>query len=139
MGERQSLGRLTEIRWLRVLLIGLAAEFALSFVALPFAFLPNGQAMLNIVIVPAALIVFTLFGYWVARPLQDRFVLHGILMGAVGVVLYIVLIFGASFLPGAPPLDLSVSFSAAYLLTHTLKLVGGGLGGWLAARKSGRA
>ena len=44
-----------------------------------------------------------------------------------------------SSLPGAPPFDASVSFSPAYLLTHGLKLVGGGIGGWLAGRKHGAA
>lgn len=101
MRERQSSERRTGLRWLRrlrSLLIGLAAEFALSLVAVPFAVLRTGQA-----------------------------------------VLYIVLLFGASALPGAPSLDLSVSFSPAYLATHALKLVGGGIGGWLAAGKSRRA
>ena len=135
-GEEETSGaRPSGIRWLRVLLIGLAAELLLSFVAMPFALMPNGQDYMLYAVIPATPILFAGFGYWAARPLRDRFLLHGLLTGAVGVVLYIVLIGGATSLPGAPPMDWSVSFSPAYLLTHALKLVGGALGGWLAGRR----
>jgi hypothetical protein len=122
------------IHWLRVLLIGVAAEVTLSITVIPFALL-GGQSLLNIVIEPATLIVFVLFGFWVARRLTGRFVLHGVLMGAVAVLFYNALNFGASSLPGAPALDLAKIFSPLYLLSHALKLVGGGIGGWLAERK----
>ena len=121
------------IRWLRILLIGIAAEVALSIVVIPFALL-GGQKLLDIVIEPATLIVYVPFGLWVARPLHGRCVLHGILMGAVAVLFYNALNFGASSLPGAPALDLTKIFSPLYLLSHALKLVGGGIGGWLASR-----
>ncbi|MBO9574464.1 MAG: hypothetical protein J7494_01885 [Sphingobium sp.] len=134
-----STGRAGGIRWLRVLLIGLAAELVLSLVAIPFALMPDGQALLNIVIMPAALILFVPFGYWVARPLAGRFVLHGVLMGLAGVVAYNALVFGALSLPGAPPMNLAELLSPTYLLTHGLKLVGGGIGGFLVARTRQRA
>jgi hypothetical protein len=121
------------IRWLRVLLIGIAAEMGLMVVVAPLA-LMGGQGPLNAGIAPATLIVFVLFGLWVARPLQDGFVLHGILMGAAGVIFYNALNFGVTFLPGAPALDLAKLFAPLYLLSHALKLIGGGLGGWIASR-----
>jgi hypothetical protein len=134
--EQRSGGQADGIRWLRILGIGLLAELALSVVAVPFAFMPGGRDVMMYAVVPATLILFIPFGYWAARPLRSRFVLHGLLTGAVGVVLYIVLILGATSLPGAPPMDWATSFSPSYLLTHALKLVGGALGGALAARKS---
>jgi hypothetical protein len=81
------------------------------------------------------LVVFVPFGLWVARPLHGRFVLHGVLMGAAGIIFYNAMNFGATSLPGAPALDLAKLFSPLYLLSHALKLVGGGIGGWLAGRK----
>lgn len=135
--EERSGGHVGGIRWLRILGIGLLAELALSVVAVPFAAVQGGQDLMMYAVVPATPVLFVLFGYWAARPLRSRFVLHGLLTGAVGVVLYIVLIVGATSLPGAPPMDWGKSFAPSYLLTHALKLAGGTIGGWLAARNNG--
>ncbi|HEY1125903.1 MAG TPA: hypothetical protein VGE65_09735 [Sphingobium sp.] len=122
------------VRWLRVLLMGLAAEVALMIIVIPFALL-GGERLLDIAVGPVTLIVFALFGFVIARPLSGRHVLHGALMGAAGVLIYNALILSATSLPGAPPLDVARTFSPLYLLSHALKLVGGGIGGWLASRK----
>ncbi|MBO9669989.1 MAG: hypothetical protein J7485_05690 [Sphingobium sp.] len=122
------------IRWLRVLLIGIAAEFGLMLVVAPL-YLIGGQEAVNLGVAPATLVVFIPFGIWVARPLKDRFVLHGVLMGAAAVVFYNVMNFGATSVPGAPPLNVAQLFSPLYLLSHVFKLVGGGIGGWLASRR----
>lgn len=125
---------LGSVRWLRALLIGIAAEFALMIVVAPL-YLIGGQEAVNIGVSPATLVVFVPFGLWAARPLQSRFVLHGVLMGAAGVIFYNAMNFGATSLPGAPPLNLAQLFSPLYLLSHALKLIGGGIGGWLASRR----
>ena len=122
------------VRWLRVILIGIAAEIALMVVVIPL-YLLGGDAAVNIGIEPATLVVFVAFGLWTARPLQDRFVLHGVLMGVAAIIFYNAMNFGGSAIPGAPPLDLAKLFSPLYLLSHVLKLVGGGIGGWLVARR----
>jgi hypothetical protein len=125
---------LGSVRWLRILLIGIAAEFVLMVVVVPF-FLIGGEQAVSIGVSPVTLIVFVPFGLWVARPLQSRFVLHGVLMGAASVIFYNAMNFAATSLPGAPPLNLAQLFSPLYLLSHALKLIGGGIGGWLASRR----
>lgn len=136
---RASSGRAREIRgirWLRVLLLGLAAEVALMVVAVPTYMLPDPQRVLDVVIGPASFVVLVIFGYWAARPVPRLRALHGLLTGAVGVLLYLGLILAASFIPGAPEGAFTGSLTPSYLLAHGLKLLGGWTGGMLAARRA---
>jgi hypothetical protein len=120
------------IRWLRVLLAGFLAEVALIAVAIPLYFLPNAQTALNLGIPPASFLVLVAFGYWAARGAPRSQVLNGFLAGLAGMLLYLCLaIRGAA----AAHRDLWASMTPAYLLAHALKLAGGAVGGWLAARK----
>ena len=122
------------VRWRRVILIGIAAEFALILVIIPVYFLPNRIAAINIAIVPASFVVLLGFGYWAARRAPGQFALHGLLTGVAAVLFYLVMPIVASAFPGAPKPDFALLFSPAYLLAHTAKLVGATLGGMLAGR-----
>jgi hypothetical protein len=122
------------LRWLRALLLGVAAEVALMFVVVPFYFLPHPTEVLQIVIAPASFLVMAAFGYWAARRAPARQVLLGLLAGVGGVLFYLAMML-AYLIPGAPPMNTGVLFSFAYLLAHALKLAGGAFGGFLAARR----
>ncbi len=127
------------IRWLRVVIAGLAAEVALMVVAAAAYALPDPQRAIDIAIGPASFAAMALFGYWAARPLARLQPLHGLLTGAVGVLLYVVLMLGASLAPGAPAGAFAATLTPAYLLAHVLKLLGGWIGGTLAARAGRKA
>ena len=120
------------IRWFRVVLAGFLAEVALIAVAVPLFFLPNSQTVLNYAIPPASFVVLIPFGWWAAKGLPRSQVLNGLLAGLAGVVLYLALGIGAGL---ATHRDPWASLTPAYILAHALKLAGGGVGGWLAARK----
>ena len=122
------------VRWLRVLIAGFLAEVVLILVAIPLFFLPNSTTALNLVIPPASFLVLIPFGWWAARGAPQSQVLNGFLAGLAGVVLYVALTVCAAAL--AHRGDLAASVRPAYLLAHALKLVGGALGGWIAARRA---
>ena len=56
------------------------------------------------------------------------------LTGAVGVLLYLGMMLAGSTAPGAPPGAFAATLTPAYLIAHVLKLLGGWIGGVLAAR-----
>jgi putative membrane protein (TIGR04086 family) len=120
------------VRWLRVLIAGFLAEVALIAVAVPLYFLPDRTTALDIGVPPVSFLVLIPFGWWAARGAPRAQVLNGFLAGLAGVVLYLCLTGIAAVVADR---DLSASFRPAYLLAHALKLAGGALGGWLAARK----
>jgi putative membrane protein (TIGR04086 family) len=124
------------IRWVRVLLAGFLAEVALIAVAVPLYFLPNRDQALNLAIPPASFLVLVAFGWWVGRSAPRAPVLNGFLAGTVGVVLYVILTAAGAV---ATHQDFLPSLRPAYLLAHALKMAGGALGGWLAARRAAAA
>jgi hypothetical protein len=67
-----------------------------------------------------------LFTLWAGKRIQSRFVLHGVLIGVVGVVLFCLLILAASGSLAQPFL---------YVVAHGLKLLGGAAGGFVAERR----
>jgi len=73
------------------------------------------------VAVVASLVMPFLFGNWTARKAETFFVLHGLLVGAVGILIYVILTGGA-----AEPV--------LYIFAHFLKLLGGAAGGYVARR-----
>ena len=102
-------------------------------VAGPLYFLPNRDTALNVGVPPASFLVLIPFGWWAARGATRSQVLNGVLAGLSGVVIYLCLTgIGAA----VTHQDLSASLRPAYLLAHALKLAGGAVGGWLAARKA---
>lgn len=90
---------------------------------------------LNPAIPVMALILFIIAGYWCGRGTSAP-VLNGFIAGLWGVLLYLALSLCLS--SAVADYDLEKSVSPAYLLAHGLKVVGGVIGGTLAARKAGR-
>lgn len=112
----------TDIRWMRVLVGGFLTEITLFAVVLPLNALSSDFTYYAV-----PFLVFTwgiIFGYWVARPLNAAFVLHGALVALVASVLYVVL---TTALAAPVPL--------LFHLSHGLRLLGGMLGGKLAERR----
>ena len=125
--------RPSAIRWIRVLLAGFFAELALVAVAILLYFAPNSATALNLGIPPASFVLLVAFGYWAARGAPRLQVLNGFLAGLAGVLLYLGLaVVGAL---ATHRTDISAAVTPAYLLAHALKLAGGAVGGWLAARR----
>jgi hypothetical protein len=120
------------IRWLRVMIAGFLAEVAIIVVVIPFYFLPDRQTALNLAVPPASFLVFVGFGWWAARGLPRWQVLNGFLAGLAGVLLYLALGFVGAAATHTNPM---ASMTPAYMLAHALKMAGGAVGGWLAARK----
>jgi hypothetical protein len=122
----------SSIRWLRVVLAGFLAEVALIAVAVPLYFFPDRTMALNVGIPPASFLVLILFGWWAARGAPRAHVLNGFLAGLAGVLLYMGLTTVGAVVTHQSPW---ASMTPAYMLAHALKMAGGALGGWLAARR----
>ena len=110
----------TKIRWGLALLGGFLAEVGI-FAVMPIALQFGSQAPLY-VIPPTCVVMTFVFGYWAARRAGSRFVLHGMLVGAVAALIYIALTLGKT-LPWA------------YVVSHFLKVLGGMAGGFVAGRQ----
>ena len=111
------------IHWGRVLVGGLLAETALILAIVPLG-LRLGDAFLHYAAPPGSFITCFLGALWVARRIQSRFILHGVLVGVVAALIYVAL-------TRAKPEPL------AYIVAHALKLVGGACGGLVSKRNRG--
>ena len=119
MGE-EAVGAMAKMHWVRILIGGFLAEAALILLVIPVAMMWGQHALLYLA--PAGSLAFCfLLGFWVGRGVKSRFVVHGLLVGAVAIAIYAAL----TRLEPEP---------WAYVLAHGLKLVGGASGGWLAGR-----
>ena len=128
------------IRWGRIVVAAFLAEvsviaifFLLLFGAMlagvpelarPMSTLDYVDAMVSSFVM---VFVFTL---WVGRRIESGFVLHGILVGAVAMLLFVALNFGLNGTLEEPPL---------YWVAHGLKILGGLTGGLVAERRRHRA
>ena len=115
--------RLADLRWGRVIVGGVSAEllvFAIVFPVLHFF----GQTAFLASILIASLAMPFLFALWVCRRVASHFVLHGLLVGVVAALVYLILARGHP-----EPL--------LYKIAHGLKLVGGLLGGLVASLRAG--
>jgi presenilin-like A22 family membrane protease len=121
------------IRWGRTLIAAVAVEIVLIAVTMAlFATRADPNPILDLVIPPLALILFIPAGQWVARGTSAP-ILNGFVAGLWGIALYVAL---TLIMQGAvADFDFESSVRPAYLLAHGLKVVGGGIGGWLVARK----
>ena len=106
------------IRWGRVLASGFLSKLAVFAVFIPATVL-FGQVPGQYTAVAASLVMPFLFGLWAARKVEAYSVLHGMMVGAVGVLIYLGLTRGQP-----EPL--------LYIFGHGLKLLGGAAGGYLA-------
>jgi uncharacterized membrane protein HdeD (DUF308 family) len=109
------------LHWGRVIIGGVLAELAVFAVVFPVLHFFGQQAFLVSILVASAVMPF-LFAMWVARRVESHWALHGLLVGTVAIILYLVVAWGRS-----EPL--------LYIIAHGLKLVGGLSGGVWAARR----
>ena len=113
----------TPIRWGRVLLGGLFIELAMFAFVIPLTAI--GEQVLYYAVPFLAFGIAVVFGWWVARPLSGRQVLHGALVAVAASLMYIALT-TAMGVAGTLPL--------LYHVSHGLRILGGMLGGSIAAR-----
>jgi hypothetical protein len=113
--------RFAHLRWGRVILGGVAAELAVFAIVFPVLHFFGQSAFLASILV-ASFAMPLVFALWVARHAESHLVLHGFLVGAVAALFYVILAWGQP-----EPL--------LYKIAHGLKLVGGLLGGVMAANR----
>lgn len=104
-----------EVRWGRVLVGGVSAELAVFAIVFPVLRFFGQQAFLASILIASLAMPF-LFAVWVCRRVKSHFVLHGLLVGVVAALMYLIVAWGQP-----EPL--------VYKIAHGLKLVGGLLGG----------
>ena len=125
------------IHWRLVLVAGFLSElavFAIFFLLLAAAALAGvpelARPMSTLDYIDAMVSSFVmvfLFTLWVGKRIESGFVRHGILIGVVGIVLFMLLIFALSGSLAQPPL---------YIVAHGLKILGGIAGGRLAQKRA---
>jgi len=123
--------------WGRIALGGFLVELLLMALTVPI-FMWGTEAGVLFLGVFGSLVASFLFGLWVARRAASRHVLHGVLVGVVAMLIYGVIFMVASRF--APPEQQTASQPLLYYVVgHGFKLLGGGLGGVVAARRLRRA
>ena len=110
---------LRRIRWTRVFLGGVAAELAVFAIVFPVLHFFGQTAFLVSILAASAAMPF-LFALWVNKRVESNLMLHGLLVGAVAALVYLIVAWGQP-----EPL--------LYKIAHGLKLVGGLLGGLTSA------
>jgi hypothetical protein len=110
------------LHWGRVIVGGVSAELAVFAIVFPVLHFFGQAAFLASIPIASAVLPFV-FALWVARRIESRFVLHGALVGIVAALVYVILAWGQP-----EPL--------LYKISHGLKIVGGLLGGVVAANRS---
>jgi hypothetical protein len=109
------------IQWGRILLVAFLMELVLFAIAVPLNL--NGARRVALYVVPpAALIATFAFTVWLGGGIRSRFVMHGVLIGVVGTLIYV------GLTRGAPE-------PWQYLVANALKVVGGVAGGMVLARR----
>jgi hypothetical protein len=124
------------IHWGRILVAGFLAEaavFAIFFLLLFGATLAGvpeiARPMSTLDYIDALVSSFAmvfLFTLWLGKRIESGFVLHGMLVGVVGILLFGILIVAATGSLAQPPL---------YLVAHFLKILGGVAGGLVAEKR----
>lgn len=110
-----------QIHWGLAAVGGLLAELTVFAIVFPVRYLFGQRAFLASILIASALMPF-IFGVWVGRRVESRFVLHGALVGIVAALIYMGLAWGKP-----QPL--------LYKIAHGLKIAGGMAGGVVASRR----
>ncbi|HEX3635399.1 MAG TPA: hypothetical protein VHV99_07910 [Paraburkholderia sp.] len=109
------------IQWGRVLLTAFLMEIILIAIAVPLSLGGAGRVLVY-VIPPTAFIATFGVTVWLGRGINSQLVLHGVLIGIVGTLMYMAL-------TRAQPEPWQ------YWLAHGLKIAGGAAGGMLLASR----
>jgi len=120
-------GQKTRIRWGRVVLAAVAAEASVILLIAAISILrPEFRESAGYyVAAPASALATFLMTVWVVRNLETEFILHGVLVGLIGVVLT------GGFIFLAKPED-----RVMYGVSYVLRIIGGYLGGVVARKRS---
>jgi len=110
------------IRWGWVLLGGLLGNVAVIAIIIPIAVL-DGPENLGYVAPPASFVGVLAVAFWIAGKAPQRALLHGLLVGLVAMVMYL-------------PIELSSDVTFAHVASSALKVLGGAVGGFLAAKRA---
>lgn len=109
------------IQWGRVVLAAFLMELVLFAIAIPLN-LTGNERVAHYVVPPAALIATYAVTLWLGRSFSSRFVLHGVLIGVMGTLMYV------GLTRGRPE-------PWQYVVANALKIVGGATGGMVLARR----
>ncbi|HEX5420508.1 MAG TPA: hypothetical protein VFY39_10955 [Gammaproteobacteria bacterium] len=119
----------TGIRWGSVILSAVLTEAVMIALVIPLR--QYGQDPITVMALMGSFFLPLLFAIWVGRRAHGWFVLQGVLIGVFAILIYLALAeVGRRFGPPQPPQPF------AYTIAHGLKLVGGALGGVIAARRA---
>jgi hypothetical protein len=108
-------GTLRHLHWGRVIAGGVCAELAVFAIVFPVLHFWGQTAFMASILVASAALPF-IFALWVDRRVESHFVLHGLMVGVVAALMYVIVAWGQP-----EPL--------LYKVAHGLKLLGGLLGG----------
>ena len=109
------------IQWGRVLLAAFLMELVLFAVAVPLYLSDEGRVNFYVV-PPVALISTFVITMWLGPGIKANFVLHGVLIGIVGTLMYV------GFTRAQPE-------PWQYWVAHALKVIGGAAAGMVLARR----
>jgi hypothetical protein len=109
------------IQWGRVLLSAFLMELVLFAIAIPLDM--NGARRVALIVVPpAALIATFVITVWLGRGIASKLVLHGVLIGVAGTLMYVAL-------TRAKPEPWQ------YIVANAFRVVGGAAGGMILAQR----
>ena len=128
------------IHWGRVVVAGFLAEaslFALFFLLLLVATLAGvpeiARPMSPLDYADALIFSFVmvfLFTLWIGKHIESGFVVHRVLIGVVGILLFLLMLLATAG---------SIAQPVLYVVAHVLKIIGGIAGGLVAERRKRRA
>jgi hypothetical protein len=107
------------IQWGRILLAAFLMELVLFAIAVPLNLSGKGRVALYVV-PPMALIATFAITMWLGRGISSKLVLHGVLIGIAGTLMYV------GLTRGSPE-------PWQYIVANALKIVGGAAGGMVLA------
>src|SRR5262249_52949078 len=125
-----------QVHWGRIVVAGFLSEvavfaiFLLLLIAATLAGVPDiARPMSTLDYKDAMLSSFVmvfLFSLWVGKRIESGFVLHGTLVGVVGILLFVIMWVGTTRSLAQPPV---------YVVAHLLKVLGGITGGLVVERR----
>ena len=119
-----------QILWGRAVLSGLLTEAILMIVFAIYLAIGMPAAVVTATVIVGSFALPLWFATTLGRRLQNRFVLHGLLIGGAAFAIYMAMYaIGRVFQPNAGPQPV------AYWIAHALKFIGGAAGATIASRR----
>lgn len=116
------------LRWGRALLGGFLVELVLILLVIPLRAFGGSEDAVTVLAVGGSFFAAVAIAGWLCRAV-GRPVVHGVLIGVCGAAIYLALqVVSLVFAPTPTEVPL------IYYFAHVLKVAGGAVGGWWAAR-----